>query len=586
VRPYTLHDGLLVCRGKAVTVAATPAPPPVPGNSSPAVVQPPATPSSTDPLRPMHLPAAVGLASSPSNLQGAGSPLVTPQPQAPPPPPQLPHSFRKALHDYRETVQQGEQWVASQLQGQGQQGMATATDPDRPGLLSGALQACVSQAATRFCSDLERHCQAHHHHSTGLLPDPGPNATASELQHAAQVGYAALVAGQTWLVQAFKEISARGQTSSGVSIDSVLGLMEEVKQLRSEYNALQARAMEAAAGVRPLSGATHSSSTSGIGNSKAGSSTAPGAGVSGADEDAAEAEAEAVRWRNRFLRALLAEDQRQQGSQGHHGQQGNQVLGAGRQGLPRPGSAGQGQGLHRGASHMQIPSTSQAVQQVSIAAEGTGGGKLVMPRPLGLWLPDECWVPLLGQAVAAGGAAGADAAAAQPEAVLQQAPWLLSLPTQALRQVASQLSRGAWHTGARSSVPLFFPSTQDMVSHARAQQQLQLYLMQLHLEARIGPGLLPSPHTTKAGLQALHASLQQQHQQGSHATSRQGSERRGAAGNSGIGVNSGADVQAGERLLAQLRLAHAFLFKNAWTRGCIVVEQASEQQAEVPEKGL
>ncbi len=173
----------------------------------------------------------------------------------------------------------------------------------------------------------------------------------------------------------------------------------------------------------------------------------------------------AARWRNRCLRALLS-------ASAHAMQAEAQNIASGAQAAWRQ--------THQAAG------TSQAARGPAASAmqtSGLGGDAVVAiaataMAALGVWLPIECWKPLeaagLGQEpdVLLPGGSSASCSAVQGSALLHS-------------------NRTLQHSNApRRGRPLQHSTEQQLLARSRAAQQLQLLLMQLHLERALVPGLL------------------------------------------------------------------------------------------------
>ena len=452
-----------------------------------------------------------------SQAVGAGPPDAVPPKLAGWP--QLPITLRRALHQYNQTLQQG------QLQLQQQP----------------SLERAIQASADAFCSALARHYEQDRpppapRPSTAnqVMPGgvPGRAPPVAELRHEAQVTFTALVAAQTWLAQALGELGVEGRTRSGVGPEQLLGLMREVEAARVRYAELMdavesaERGVGAEGGGEGGSGAVEGvlpqlvrSSAGAAGGTRGGSARGAAVGVLGcsaagphqsspqplSEQDEHELQQGAVRWRNRFLRAVIAEG-------------GPGVTHAAGPPAGRPALG---------------PAVYQPVQLQAVAVPPS------MPRPLGIWLPDECWP--------AGEGAGSSPAwaLALPEAVSCQ---LAGLPQGALALAAgpSFLRPVAVRGGEQGNISL---------AMGRAQQQLQLHLFQLWLERQLGAGLLPPREPRPAARLALQ-------QYASDAARNRGRD--------------GPPREVG-RLVARCRLAHMLLCKSAWHNVCCVVEQEAEE---------
>lgn len=181
-----------------------------------------------------------------------------------------------------------------------------------------------------------------------------------------------------------------------------------------------------------------------------------------------------------------------------------------------------------------------------------------IPRPLGLWLPDACFLPLLHSEhvlAALPHPYGTSSPTHDPRwaALLQQAPWLLALPTTAAAAVAAGRDGSTGPSKAlipqHSYLVAAFPAAG--VSHARSQMQLQLHLLHSWIESRLAAPLLPDPAYLQMCVQQ-----QQERQAEAHG-----------------GRNKAGDMSSDlARVLAAWRLSHTFLCKNSWNRSPFIVE--------------
>lgn len=131
---------------------------------------------------------------------------------------------------------------------------------------------------------------------------------------------------------------------------------------------------------------------------------------------------------------------------------------------------------------------SAALAEIASSAEAAGSGTsstgsfVTLP---GVWLPQQCWQPLLQAA----------------QQLRDHAPWSVMLPSsshvqQQQRHQNKQLyvhgdaSGAAAHHAAWSVTTLCYHEVQEPVQHSRQLQKLQQLLLQLHIEAHLAPRLL------------------------------------------------------------------------------------------------
>lgn len=479
-------------------------------------------------------------------------PGTPPGPAATAGPLQLPLNLRRALHRYQEAVQRHDAFLAHAQQGIGwaaddrgayQGSGGTEALANRPISHFPDLQHVVADSGDAFCRALDHQFGAT---GPGAAGDAGGAAgggvgtgaggSPEARKHHAQVVFATLVAANTWLLQALKELALQGRTSSGVSVTCIAQLMSDLQALKAQLR----QALAAAAASQPSS--AREGGRGGGGGAQGGSA--------GAQEDQGRTEA-AARWRNRFLRTLIAEG----GGRGGGG--------AARGSRPSP---------HRPGSASGSASGSRAANQGS-GGGGDGGSKRgqgrasspLMPRPLGVWLPDECWSLVQ---VPSPSTAPSHSMHGQPQQ--PQPPWFVLQP----QQVAAAGGRaGALHRGQQPLV-LHAASVKEAVSHARSQSQLQFHLLQLWLESQLASALIPSRPVP--GCNATQVS------------SRPGSGKLPGSSSQGYGGAMGgygrSQQQQGElsveaqRHLARCRLAHVMVYKNAWNKVCCIVEEREEER--------
>eukprot|EP00983_Pelagomonas_calceolata_P050557 1142029-Pelagomonas_calceolata.AAC.2 len=205
------------------------------------------------------------------------------------------------------------------------------------------------------------------------------------------------------------------------------------------------------------------------------------------------------------------------------------------------------------------------------------GAQPSVPRPLGLWLPDACFLPLVhaqlnGTFSSSSSSPSHALALAAPisplwAALLADAPWVLALPA-ATARAAHGCTAG---TAPQSALlmpctsTLAAPSPMASVSHARSLMQLQLHLMHAWLESQLAAPLLPDPAHVQ---QCVHLAEQLRLRSS-------GKDARGSGACVPMPHQPGPHAGLA-RALAAWRLSHTFLSKNAWNRSAFVVFQHPE----------
>eukprot|EP00798_Chlamydomonas_sp_ICE-L_P030338 gene30338-35336_t len=511
------------------------------GGASPQHAYPPgSTPPYVSSLKPLPIPYAIPFDEPPQNHPSTQQTLPDhPQPcqssgscQPPPQQPliQLPISYRRALHKLSEAMQQ-----SAMLLEKGQEHMPSAAAMPTAGVLAGSgprdlpqrgrgggsglgggggggdkggsvvavtdgLAQAVSRSGRSFGMSLESYYGTAGVAGTASAGagDAG-GARASKLpvqQKRAQVQFASLVAAHTWLIQALRELAQQGCTSSGVPPESLLALLAAISSAMPQYDtAIAGLGATASLGIAVGDGVNSSLQE---GAAEAARLDASGCGELG-DKENMEA---AIRWRNRFLRALVAQEEATLGREDPHAPKG------------APNGRGQTSGLalnatRRGHAPRAVRRADNAMTSVSPADSHR------MPQPLGLWLPDLYWEPLAAPA---------------------STGWRMALPS----------GSHPWQ-----------PSLNQGAAFGRSQQQLQLYLMQLHLEAGVASSLIPDgPPPSTAEVERVKRVLS-----------------GGAAASALMGYETKLN-----RYIARCRLANMFLSKAAWNKGCCIVHLDEEQQ--------
>lgn len=313
-----------------------------------------------------------------------------------------------------------------------------------------------------------------------------------------------------------------------VQAEACAALLPEVEQLRAELAAVQAELAAAEEQLEQLQSQAAQQQRGRVGSAGAGRGALEEAASTalaalGVDYELAEA---AALWRNRFLRAMLADAApvaaRAAVGAGPAGRGAGTAGRGGRQTAAQAEAAGQG-----GRGGLQPRDRAATVSNMHL-----------MPRPLGMWLPDAMW------ALASTAAPDTDLAAASGPGPA----WAVLLPTHKVVGGASH----APGTQAPFPAPVLCGSAQDAVAYGRAQQQLQATVFQLYLEGELAAPLLPRQRPPPPPLQP-------------------------ARGASSIQQRTVA-VVAWERWLAQWRMAHLLLVKGAWNKLCSVVELEEEDE--------
>ncbi|KAG2444721.1 hypothetical protein HXX76_001465 [Chlamydomonas incerta] len=469
--------------------------------------------------------------------QHDGSTAVAAKPVGPP---QLPLALRRAMQQYRETLSTRDQLLQQQAQRRGGgAGMSTLADS-------------VSAAGRSYCSALARlyaassapaalsaSLAAAQLQRMSLCPGAAELQLQQEavaaLRREGQVKFSALVAAQTWLTQSLSDLQRSRGAGGGVAAanrrvaqaEACAALLPEVEQLRAELALVQAELVAAEERLLQLQDYARQQQRGRVGSSgPRGSAAAEAASAAlaalGVDYELAEA---AALWRNRFLRAMLADAAAvAAGAAVGAGPAGHAAgAGAGGRGGRRPAAAAVAGRGGRG----ELQPGESAAQARTMSA---------MPRPLGMWLPDAMWA--LASSVAPDSAL---AAASSPGPA-----WAVLLPPH-------NFGGGAAPTSAAQALPpppVMCNSAKDAVAYGRAQQQLQATVFQLYLEGELAAPLLPRHRPPPPPLP-------------------------GAGGPGSVQQRSMA-VLVWERWLAQCRLAHLLLVKGAWNKLCSVVELEEE----------
>eukprot|EP00198_Chlamydomonas_reinhardtii_P000716 XP_001690051.1 predicted protein [Chlamydomonas reinhardtii] len=455
-------------------------------------------------------------------------------------PPQLPLALRRAMQQYRETMSTREQLLQQAQRRGGGAGLSTLADT-------------VSAASRSYCSALARLYPASsaplavsasmaaaqlQRVSLGRVPAglQMQQEAVAVLRREAQVKFSALVAAQTWLTQSLTDLQRSRGAGGGVSAanrravqaEACAALLPEVEQLRAELAAVQAELAAAEEQLEQLQSQAAQQQRGRVGSAGAGRGALEEAASTalaalGVDYELAEA---AALWRNRFLRAMLADAApvaaRAAVGAGPAGRGAGTAGRGGRQTAAQAEAAGQG-----GRGGLQPRDRAATVSNMHL-----------MPRPLGMWLPDAMW------ALASTAAPDTDLAAASGPGPA----WAVLLPTHKVVGGASH----APGTQAPFPAPVLCGSAQDAVAYGRAQQQLQATVFQLYLEGELAAPLLPRQRPPPPPLQP-------------------------ARGASSIQQRTVA-VVAWERWLAQWRMAHLLLVKGAWNKLCSVVELEEEDE--------
>ena len=554
--------------------------------------------SSTPPSQPLH--AANGLTSSPNPPQHQ-----TPQPAASPPPPLLmPMQWRRAVRQYEEVLQgalagaggpisRGDRQLgpssapeaSPQVGGSpGRQASDAGNAPRGPHFsITSGLSRSVAEASGSFNTSLASMYAAVPTSSRcggkGTLPQADADG-----REARQL-FAAVVAAQTWILNALRQLAAaplprkgeKGDAAAtaaasvmGISAEGLYRLLQELRvarmQLAEGIDRLQElkqeqRQKEAAplpgGGSDPVKGGP--SGRPG-GPAAGGRTGASGSGRHGIDPTLAggqreEAVKAAVRWRNRFLRAMVAAAGGRGGSSGPRAPGGPPMAASQQQRTLRQGAApdpinrsctppGSRPGSSSRSPTAQASGDPMRGTHHRISSSPLLDAPLLMLRPLGLWLPRACWAPAAAAVQEGSGAVGATATAGATP------PWLLALPD--------------WPGSAPTR--LHCPELQHALGHSRAQQQLQQCLMQLHLEGVLAAALVPG---------TAPPSLPPPPQGGGGALSVGRRDNNPHFG----GWERAEQAAKLERHIARCRLAHMFLSKGAWNKRCCVVELLEEEGA-------
>ncbi|MEW5302714.1 MAG: hypothetical protein WDW36_005468 [Sanguina aurantia] len=447
-------------------------------------------------------------------------------------PPSLPPSFRRAVAAYDEAVAAGRQALLQEAEGSGPAG---AQSPQQH--VASCGRSYVSRLEARYGGGKQQQQDVA---ADGMGEDP-------------QTLLAAIVAAQTWLMQALTELVSPGGISSGVSA-------AEVQSLLGDVGAAQLRLRLSSACLAPPRQARPAPQPEG---------QQPPA-CSGAAADADELKA-AERWRNRFLRMLA-------GGAGHAGTRSSDASGTAP--FPTPMLRPVGLWLPDAcwAALTQLPSQ-EPTPSPQAANTRTASRSSPLQRTWQQALPradthtrdsadPDTGAEGTGVSPVPGAGAGAGSAA-QPLTYAQ-----------VLRCGASAASAAA---------------------HARSQLQLQWHLCQLAWEGGPASRLVPT-HTDCSRLQDSHMlrrhRLNADQDAGTQPGSRSGirSETRSEA-SPGLSAGSGfqqrqrqrregggVEERDGslreERWLARCRMAHMLLVKGAWNRHCCVSQPVEDESPE------
>ncbi|GAX84138.1 hypothetical protein CEUSTIGMA_g11561.t1 [Chlamydomonas eustigma] len=396
-------------------------------------------------------------------------------------------------------------------------------------------------------------------HGQGVVEDP-------------QRLFAAVVAAQTWILNALRQLAATQQPGSsrqhsssssssslehqqsstfedlGISAEGLYSLLQDLRVARLRLAELMDNAKteaitafaaspsslggsarvisdnEVASGA-PLTRSTSSGvrDMADVARVMSGSADDAACSMSGSADDATcsmttcserdkrEAVEAAVRWRNRFLRALVIAHKKL------------------------------GQMQHDGGD----------------SREGTGikQQKQLMPRPVGLWLPESLWLPALK-------IAGQET----PTSLMQGGlPWLTTLFPHLLHGPLTHksLEEKTIDKGMLIKAPDEASQLKAKIKLNRAQQQLQHCLMQLHLEQVLASKLLPN--------KAVNVLPQHRLRSG-------GSSGPGLEGNEHLQWEQRQNTNQVDRHLARCRLAHMFISKGSWNKQYCIVESIESSQ--------
>ena len=578
------------------------------GSCTPAVVPTIAIRAAKLPQRGKEVDPALTSSSSTSG-SGQSSSLV------------MPPLWRKASRHYEDTLQRAIQQVTAYSAA-----YVGISPPLSPHLiitdgLKGSINESVKMYGWRLASFCEsRSCTNSNSNSRGRsLPIPGNVANASVLDRRkeAQKLFAAVVAAQTWILNALRQLaiappsapkssgpsvkagsSGNGRTSPsaseimGISAEGLYRLLQDLRVARMQLSEAMDD-LEASPGVEVSSSIKAHEQEPAKGGQEDGSGSAkanraPSDGIWQPSQDLVQS---SVRWRNRFLRALKAAAEGRSGAGAASSAHPISVV---TRASERVRNTPQSSITHHNvASHGQ-PSGSRARPPhsphgggVSGSAQGSSSSQTrnlrnpaALIRPLGIWLPDSSWgschivnmnrggsdLPPQWSLALPGSGLPPQWSLALPGSDLPP-QWSLALPA-TLTTHNDSLSGG----GAARPISLSCPDTQHAMAHGHAVQQLQQCLMQLHLEGTLAAALVPAgrpppaarcttPHhgTRESNQPGVRVGRGHQHIDDPH-----------------VGWD---DRQAEARLdrhLAMLRLAHVFLSKGAWNKRCSIVEVIEE----------
>ncbi|KAF5840549.1 hypothetical protein DUNSADRAFT_16347 [Dunaliella salina] len=403
--------------------------------------------------------------------------------------------------------------------------------------------------------------------SHGFALQRAVDSRRAGLVHNVDVSHVALVAAHSWLLQAVTKAARQCSSSSGgsgggskpgvggsaaaasgASPTQVLQLLHSLPELQAQLSAWHAELQR----VDALLGSGRASATA----AAAAAAVAADAGSAISNDPTAVSAASAAAWRNRFLRAVMA------------GKEHGRGYGVGRE----------VQGVAGGPLAQRSP---DALETQSGGCSSAPGSQLRVARPLGIWLPDACFLPLVHAQLNGTSCSSSSSSSNSPSqahapatpissewaALLAEAPWVLALPTATAR--AAQASTAGAVLQSAPLLPctstLAAPSPTASVSHARSQMQLQLHLMHAWVESQLAAPLLPDPAHVEQCVRLAE-------QQGLHNS---GKIARGSGACLPVPYQPG--LHAGlARALAAWRLSHTFLSKNAWNRSAFVVFQHPE----------
>ena len=434
----------------------------------------------------------------------------------------MPGLWRKALKLYEETLGQAVH-AASQTSKETSDLFPSAHASSS--FVTRGLSKSTTQAYETFTSRLHSLYQE----APSSSPFTGPSdssygSRAVDIQRrGVQCMFSAVVAAQTWILNALRQLAVARPGSGrpgatvpppspaeamGISAEGLYRLLQDLRvarmQLSEEMDRLRAASE---GGTMDLEGMAQSR-----GVIHGGPSSRPTAASSNhTGQQAASVEA-AMRWRNRCLRAMMAQ----------HVSSFPPRQGSGSRGLSAPPS-----GDHSGRG--------------SLAPQEDPGSSRepFLDKPLGLWLPDVCWRELPDSY--------SQALSGDPDAPW----WTLLLPLGACR-------------AAVSPPRLHCLDVHQALAHGRAQQQLQHCLLQLHLEGRLAAPLVPPPaHTPSTDYQRHH-------------NTRQGRQQSRPVSGIGALEGASEDESRLDRHIAGCRLAHLFLTTGAWNKRCCTVQLFEE----------